>query len=93
MRIISVLPACFISFFQFSATSPLVQTRDAPFESVRTRLDRDFSKSNDVESEKYFREARFASHYDGRLADPRTGLPGKTNAFEMSDTNVSFHHG
>lgn len=69
MRIISILPACFMSLFQISATSPLVQQRDAPFKSVRTRLDRDFTKSHDVEPEKYFREARFASHYDGRFAD------------------------
>ena len=73
MRITRLVPACLISLFQISATSPLVQERDAPFESVRTRLDRDFSKSNDVESDKYFREARFASHYDGRFADRELG--------------------
>jgi hypothetical protein len=69
MRIVSGSLTYFIALLQISATLPLLQERDAPFQSVRTRLNQDFSKSNDVESDKYFREARFASHYDVRFAD------------------------
>lgn len=69
MQIPSSIIAYLVLFFGSALASPLVKERDAPFESVRTRLDRDFSKADADEPDKYFHEARFASHYDGRFAD------------------------
>ena len=54
---------------QLITARPLRWKRDAPFESVRTWLDQDHSKTDDDEPNKYFHEAKFASHYDGRFAD------------------------
>ena len=69
MRVGLLSLQCFISFLQTISTAPVVQRRDTPFESVRTRLSRDHSKHSGDEPDKYFHEAIFASHYDGRFAD------------------------
>ena len=69
MRIGFLLLAYFTFATRRNVAWPAMQKRDAPFEEARTRLDRDHSLVKGVEVEKYFREAAFASHYDGRFAD------------------------
>jgi len=50
--------------------SPTLVRRDADFDSVRTRLDRSYQDLGDDDlSDKYFHEATFHQHYDGRFAD------------------------
>ena len=50
----------------FSGTSGL-HARDAPFEEVRTRLWRNYNDPEVDQPEKYFHEASFHQHYDGRF--------------------------
>ncbi|KAI9830522.1 MAG: hypothetical protein M1819_005480 [Sarea resinae] len=51
-----------------STTGSPVTKRDADFESVRTKLDRDHSGKPGDPKEKYFHESVFHPHYDGRFA-------------------------
>jgi hypothetical protein len=59
----------FILCIHLCAARPLAEKRHAPFESVRTRLDQDYTEYQKNEPNKYFHDARFASHYDGRFGD------------------------
>ena len=47
--------------------------RDADFYSVRTRLDFSHQDRDREDSAKYFHEASFHNHYDGRFADRQLG--------------------
>ena len=69
MRLICLSLAYLVAVVRNGTATPLLQGRDAPLESVRTRLDRDYSKSDRDEPNKYFHESRFSSHYDGRFGD------------------------
>lgn len=53
----------------FRRVGPVVRRRDADFDSVRTRLDRDHSGKAGDPKDKYFHESTFHPHYDGRFAD------------------------
>ena len=59
----------FILCIHLCAARPLAEKRHAPFESVKTRLDQDYTDLQKDEPNKYFHEARFGSHYDGRFGD------------------------
>jgi hypothetical protein len=63
-----LLPCCLAVLHAVSA-SPHNLKRHADFESVRTHLALDHSKLESKEPNKYFHEATFGSHYDGRFAD------------------------
>lgn len=58
-----------ISIAGDAAARPAIVSRDADFESVRTRLDHPFVNLEDEPPEKYFHESNFHQHYDGRFAD------------------------
>jgi len=69
MRLLTIwAPACLAASHIVGALPSLVK-RDADFESVRTHLLRDHSDRDDLKFDKYFREAEFNSHYDGRFAN------------------------
>jgi hypothetical protein len=71
MRVLLGVFASCLWHLQTATGIPLpssIQPRDAPFEDVRTRLDRNHqNKENDPG--KYFHESSFSNHYDGRFAD------------------------
>ncbi|KAF2859010.1 hypothetical protein K470DRAFT_282923 [Piedraia hortae CBS 480.64] len=48
---------------------PLPVKREAPFDEVRTRLDHHYQNQAKDRPDKYFHEAKFHIHYDGRFAD------------------------
>ncbi|KAI7526977.1 hypothetical protein KC331_g16630, partial [Hortaea werneckii] len=50
---------------------PGFQKREAPFDQVRTRLNRHFQDAEEDEPDKYFHEATFHQHYDGRFGDKK----------------------
>lgn len=79
MRVIFLLVACSTSFSKALIALPFVQKRDAPFQSVRTRLDKDYSKPKPGQPDKYFHEAWFNSHYDGRFADREVAYGERRN--------------
>lgn len=59
----------------FCVASIAIEKRDADFNNVRTNLQKNFNNENPKEPNKYFHEARFDPHYDGRFTDGR--LPCK----------------
>jgi len=65
MRIAFELLAC--CFLTASAALPTLATRDAPFDQVRTRQSRTHNNLDQKEPDKYFHEATFSRHYDGRF--------------------------
>lgn len=54
-----------------AAPVPAIVRREADFESVRTRLGHSFQNPEPKKPTKYFHEAKFDGHYDGRFASTR----------------------
>lgn len=69
MRLCSGLSLCCFAILQLASGYPSLSKRHADFESVRTHLERDNSEIEVNLPDKYFHEALFGSHYDGRFAD------------------------
>ncbi|CAK3762125.1 Hypothetical predicted protein [Lecanosticta acicola] len=58
-----------VETFRHASCRPVIERRDADFESVRTRLDHPHVNLDDEPPDKYFHESNFHQHYDGRFAD------------------------
>ena len=54
-----------------TAAVPTLTKRDAPFDSVKTRLKHHYQDLDEDEPDKYFHESTFHKHYDGRFADTK----------------------
>lgn len=60
-----------VLFFGCVLALPGLWKRDAPFEEVKTRLDWNHQDAEHDEPDKYFHEANFHPHYDGRFGDKK----------------------
>ncbi|KAI9814675.1 MAG: hypothetical protein M1832_005674, partial [Thelocarpon impressellum] len=57
--------------------------RDADFESVRTKLRKDYSGRERDPERKYFHESTFHPHYDGRFAAREVPYGAKKSALSL----------
>ncbi|KZF24425.1 hypothetical protein L228DRAFT_96225 [Xylona heveae TC161] len=76
-------------------TAGPIKKRDADFESVRTKLDKDHSGKGGDPRSKYFHESIFHPHYDGRFAgreltydEKRESLPDLVRTYLATMGNI-----
>lgn len=75
-----------------SSTYARPSRRDADFDSVKVHNTRNMNKASPGEPEKYFHEALFDPHYDGRFTDGRLPCKSVSTSIQQELTHTADEH-